>query len=330
MVEADALVEVGMLRPLVRALVGLPLAALTLVAAPVDAQVTLAMDTLSEESPAAALCGFCGTEGYGAVFRELPAPARGLLAEDFPLTLRNVQLAIASARLNGSACETSAGGGTVLVDLEVWAGVTPPSGTIAASEPGTPWSDDEELVYAAVDVPVELSIPSDGTTGFSLTFNRYDVVDESGQPIVVDAGYSYLRVYVQLHPSTLPGPSCEFSSDGSPLRDEGRIADERGYVFVDGEGFRWNEDLGVGGDWAIRLGINPALPEVDASSAVDAALSFADAGAHDAGIDAGASPDASSGCGCRVAGVGASGLGAGPWLAGLALLAALVRRRRSR
>lgn len=275
-----------------------------------SAQVTLAQDTLSMDSPAAASCGFCGTEGFGVVFRDLPAPARGLLAEDFPLTLRSVEIAIAAARLNGMTCMNIDGGGTVLVDVEIWGGVTPPGETIGASAPAEPWpGTSEELVFAAADVPIELSIPASGATGFNLQLNRFEIMDEMGLPLRVSAPITYLRVYVQLRESTLPGPAgCMFSSDGSPLRDDdGRIAEQRSYILADGMGFAWNEDVGVDGDWAVRLNILPTIPPpTDAGPRPDAGAATDDAGASagtDSGavsaIDAGTTTSGGGGCACR-------------------------------
>ncbi len=301
------------------------------------AQVTLAQDTLSTESPAAAVCGFCGTEGFGVVFRELPAPARGLLVEDFPLTLRSVEIALAAARLNGSTCMNVDEGGSVLVDVEIWAGVTPPTGAIDAMAPGEPWGGtDEELVFAAVDVPIELSIPASGTTGFNLQLNRFEIMDEMGMPLRISAPFTYLRAYVQLKDSTLPGPSCPFSSDGSPLRDDGRISPERSYILANGMGFVWNEAAGVNGDWAVRLNIIPTIPPAtDAGSDPDTGAGPRDGGgspaedgsvAIDAVVGADAGGGGGGGCACRAARGGPSATSALA-LACLGLLLTLRRRR---
>jgi len=304
-------------------------------ASPVRAQVTLAQDTLSTDSPAAALCGFCGGEGFGVVFRELPAPARGLLAEDFPLTLRAVEIALAAARLDGSMCTTMPEGGNVFVDVEIWAGVTPPGTPIGAMAPAEPWpGTGEELVFAATDVPIELSIPATGGMGFNLQLNRFEVMDEMGAPLRIAADFTYLRVFVSLRDSSLPGPSCPFSSDGSPLRDDGRISDERSYILADGMGFLWNEQARVGGDWAVRLSIIPALPvgrdggpPPDAAAAdVDAGASALDAAGADAstsGVDAGPATGG-GGCGCRAS---RTSLGGISWLVLCAVVLGLRRRR---
>jgi hypothetical protein len=312
---------------------GIALTSLLVLTPRAHAQVTLAQDTLSMDSPAAALCGFCGSEGFGVVFRELPAPARGLLAEDFPLTLRYVEVALGAARLDGTTCQTVAEGGTVGVDLEVWAGVTPPGETIGAAMPGEPWpGTSEELVFGATDVPIELSIPASGAMGFSLQLNRFEVMDEMGMPLRIASPFTYLRVYVQLHDSALPGPSCPFSSDGSPLRDDGRIADQRSYILANGMGFLWNEDARVGGDWAVRLGIIPAIPPAvdagprpDTGVTVDGGVGGADAAGLDAGASAGADAGPSGGgggCSCRAAG----GEERGSLLASLFVLAAALAR----
>lgn len=323
--------------------VSLALVSFAFLSSRAQAQLTLAQDTLSTESPAAALCGFCGGEGFGVVFRELPAPARGLLAEDFPLTLRFVEVALGAARVDGRMCRTVPDGGNVTVDVEVWAGVTPPGASIGASAPAEAWpGTGEELVFGAVDVPIELSVPASGATGFNLQLNRFEVMDESGMPVRVAGPFTYLRVFVRLHDSILRGPSCPFSSDGSPLRDDGRIADQRSYILADGMGFLWNEDARVGGDWAVRLGILPAVPPaLDAGTRLDAgerlldaAEAPSDAGRPDAGRpDAGAADGADAGtgatgggCGCRARGRGdASALLA--WALGLGLVLARAARR---
>lgn len=309
----------------------------SLAVSPAAAQVTLAQDTLSSDSPAAALCGFCGGEGFGVVFRDLSPPARGLLAEDFPLTLRSVEIALASARLDGAMCTTDLDGGTALVDVEIWAGTTPPGATIGASAPAEPWpGTGEELVFAATEVPIALSIP-DGTAtgGFMLQLNRFEVQDETGAPLRVAAGFTYLRVFVRLSDSTLPGPGCPFSSDGSPLRDDGRISDQRSYILANGMGFLWNEQARVNGDWAIRLQIIPSIPPgIDGGPPPDAAFVPTDVGSIDAGgpdagtgaPDAGASVGGDGGCGCRAGRTHTSG--AGLLALGLAIAARLGLRRR--
>lgn len=322
--------------PLRRALfASLALAWLLTTAASARAQVTLAQDTLSTDSPAAALCGFCGGEGFGVVFRDLPDPARGLLAEDFPLTLRSIEIALAAARLDGAMCTTMPEGGSVLVDVEIWAGVTPPGTPIGAMAAGEAWpGTGEELVFAATDVPIELSIPASGGMGFNLQLNRFEIMDEMGAPLRIAADFTYLRAFVSLRDSSLPGPSCPFSSDGSPLRDDGRISPERSYILANGMGFLWNEQAGVTGDWAIRLSIIPALPvgrdggppPDAAATGADAGTSMLDAAGADAaggGVDAGPATGG-GGCGCR-----ASRSSAAWWpLAGLALALTLARRRR--
>ncbi len=321
----------------------LPAVALALLASlassPAAAQLTLAQDTLSAESPAAALCGFCGGEGFGVVFRELPAPARGLQPEDFPLTLRAIEVALGAAHLDGTTCVSVAEGGTAHVDLRLYAGVTPDEARLAEAMGDEPWpGTGEELVFAADDVPIELSIPATGSMGFSLQLNRLEVLDEGSMPIRVLPPFSYLRAFVRLHDSASPGPSCAASSDGSPLRDDGRIASRRSYILANDRGFVWNEEVGVNGDWAIRLEVLPAIPSAvdagrgDAALALDAAaLEDASASADAAALDASAAMDAgpvsiggAGGCACASVGAARARGGATPILTLALLLAALA------
>jgi MYXO-CTERM domain-containing protein len=308
----------------------------------VRAQRTLAQDTMSETTPVALTCGFCAMEAYGVVFREVGAG--GLTAADFPLTVRSVSLALGDADVSpdGSTCTGRAGGGTALVHVEIWAGATPPSGDPVAFPPlGEPWAG-EELVYAADDVPVALSVPTaEGAAGFNLMLNTFEVLDEAGDPVVVADGNTYLRVAVGLNSNGMHNAICVDpleSPGGFPVRDdEGRVAPERGFIYAGGFGWAWNEDLpgtgAIDGDWGIRLSITPmgtardAGPRVDAGGAVDATIADAGVDAASGGSDGGVTAGGGGGCSCRVASA-RSDRGAGALL--LALAGLLWARRATR
>jgi hypothetical protein len=293
------------------------------------AQRLVAHDTLSRDTPSVVSCGFCGDEVIGVVFRELGGIG-GLRPSDFPLRLSGVQVALAAARTDGTSCTAESVGGTVAVEVEVWAGSTPPSALPGADVTfGMPWPG-EALVFASEAVPVELSTPTmDGSTLFNLQFNAFEPRDDANEPIVVAEGNTYLRVAVRLPRSGQNNPVCAAPLEtpaGFPLRDDdGRIAPERSFLYAGGVGWLWNETARVNGDWAIRVEVAPMPVARDAGSA-DAG--GADGGAGDAGsLDAG-SADAGTltpggGCGCR-AGRGAAG---GGWLALLGLALALRRGR---
>lgn len=327
----------------------LPLAAalaLCCAPAPAAAQRTLAQDTLSGDTPVALTCGFCATERFGAVFRELPAPARGLESGDFPIVVDAIRLAMADASVVGSGasltCEGATGGGTALVDIEVWTGETPPTGNIR-DEPLVDWPG-ETLVWATVDAPVELSVAeSDGSARYGVMFNRFLIEDEGGMPVRIEPPNTYLRVVVTMNAGAISSAVCDGASldppGGFPMRDDdGRIADERSFIYAAGTGWLWNEEAGIDGDWGVRVDItaegSPAgdggAGDVDAGAAIDAGA-VTDAGAAaDAGgtEDAGGPPpgDGDDGCGCSVPGGGEPG---GPLaLALVAVMAVWVRRRR--
>lgn len=342
------------------ALVVAALASVAVDPAGARAQRTLAYDTLSDSTPVAVTCGFCAGEAFGVVFRELPTPLRGLDPGDFPIELRSVSIAMASARTTGSAgayaCEGVLAGGTVLATVEVWAGMTPPSGSIADRPIADAWTPGEILAWASDEVPIELSVPdADGSSRFALTLNTIELADESGGPVVIPMPATYVRVVV-----TLPGggesTACDALSlegpGGVPVRDDdGRISDERSFIYAEGAGFLWNEEArapgasdGIAGDWAIRLSLVPSTttPPRDGGPRPSDAGAGGDAGELDGGgaLDAGAGEDAGGGggggdgCACAAAGsrTGRAGDRAA-WAATLAgaiaaSVAARARRRR--
>ncbi|HJK92531.1 MAG TPA: hypothetical protein RMG45_06825, partial [Polyangiaceae bacterium LLY-WYZ-15_(1-7)] len=272
----------------------------SLAARPASAQRVISYDTLGGETPSAVTCGFCAGERFGTVFRELPPPARGLNPEDFPLELRSVRVAVASATVErsglGFACSGSVEGGSALVDMTIWAGVTPPSGDISAEPELEAWSEDEVLVWAGESIPLMRSAAeSEGSAMYEVGFNELRVVDEDEAPIRVEAPATYLRVVIELSADASDrSEACEAgeSPGAFPMRDDdGRIAGERGFIWASGAGWLWNEDarVNVNGDWALRIEVVPM-----GSPTADAGPSDVDAGAvGDAGAarDAGAMPE---------------------------------------
>jgi len=299
-----------------------------------SAQRLLAHDTLSADTPSVVSCGFCGDEVIGVVFRELPGTA-GIRDTDFPMGLTNLQIALAAASTDGVSCTSLMEGGVVQAAVEIWAGITPPE-TLPRVDVtfGMAWPD-ETLLWASDAVPLTLSTATvDGDSRFDLQFNAYMPRDESDEMIVVPAGNSYLRVAVQLpgggeHNSVCVDPA-EVPS-GFPLRDnDGVIQPLRSHIYGNGLGWRWNETVGLRGDWAIRLEVAPMPGPRDAGmrDAGAADVGRTDTGmASDAGIDAGTTGPDDGGCSCRLGARTSSPVL--PLALGL-LLAAIVARRRSR
>lgn len=302
------------------------------------AQRVIAQDTLSTSTPAAITCGFCAGERYGVIFRELDPG--GLQPADFPLTITSLRVAVASARVTGSAgaftCEGLTTGGSALADLELWAGTEPPSdlGGLGADDP---WTAGEELVWAAADVPLMKSTAeTDGSPMIEAGFNELQPVDEMEAPIRVGPGVRYIRAVVRIQ-AGLEGSSasCDAAAQEPPsifpLRDnDGVIADARSFIFAGAGGWLWNEDVGIGGDWAIRLEVRSegapggdAGPDgVDAGTRDDAGASADGGTGADAApvSDAGTLTPGGGGCGCRTAPPASAA-----WPALLVLLA--LRRR---
>ncbi len=313
---------------------GLLCAALTLGAGSAAAQERVVQDTLSADTPTGVTCGFCATERFGVVFRELPAPRRGIEPEDFPLRLAAVQVAMAAATVSpGPTCTPSTSGGTITAPIEIYAGSEIPTGAITSLPAEGPWNASEELVFAA-DAPLALSVDADGMGRYAIDFNELEVRDESGGEIVVDAG-TYLRVVVTL-PAAEPATACTGGLDlpgGFPVRDaDGRIADERGFIYAAGVGWLWNEQASINGDWGIRLALFRAPPRDGGTVELDASTS-GDAGAvRDAGgaaMDAATAPDGGAepsggGCSCRAGRSRSAG-----WPLAIALACLALRRRQS-
>ncbi len=283
----------------------------------------VAFDTLGGDSPTALTCGFCAGEKFGVVFRDLPAPARGLDASDFPLDLRNVRVAVGSARVVAGSCQSSTETGTALANLGIYAGVTPPTGDITGLPQDGVWPE-ETVVLEVDEIPLTRSAAdSEGGAMYAVNFNQLDLVDD-GEPLLhVDPPNTYLRITVELLEEV--GDRSSTCADASlpspgmfPLRDaDGRIAPERSLLYAGGLGWVWNEDtrVRVNGDWGIRIEVQSAPPGpdagVDAGDPMDAGPG--DAGPMDSGIDGGGASDGGDGadagaptdeggCSCRTPG----------------------------
>ncbi len=288
-----------------------------LFATPATAQRVIAQDTLSTATPAAITCGFCEGERYGVIFRELDPG--GLQPADFPLTIRSLRVAVASARVTGSApsftCEGLTIAGTALADLELWAGTELPS-DISGIGAEDAWSAGEELLWAAADVPLMKSTAgADGASEIEAGFNELQPVDEMEMPIRVSADARYIRAVVRIQAGD-PDASASCDAAGQnppsifPLRDnDGVIADERSFIYAGAGGWLWNEDVGIGGDWAIRLEVrSDGTPGADAGPGGSDAGPASDAGpssdggtTSDAGSasDGGTSDPGGGGCSCQ-------------------------------
>jgi len=329
------------------------LALVSAFAAPAAAQRTIAHDTLSDSTPTAIQCGFCAGERYGAVFRELPAPARGLDATDFPIELRSLQIAVANARGVRGSCEAASETGRADVHLRVFTGTEAPSGDISALPTDTPWPG-ETLIYENPETPLQRSGSSTGTAdGYEVDFNRLVIVDEMERPIRVEAPNTYLRVEVTIGEGeaamTDGCPSPNAPPNLMPLLDrDGTIAPERNFIYAGGIGYLWNQSrlFDIMGDWAIRLEINAMGPGpgpmdggvpidgggmVDGGGSVDAAPPGSEPSvgaepADEAGVGSGG--DSDGGCGCTVIAHNAPTPLASS-LFGFLLITLLLRRRLS-
>ncbi len=303
-----------------------------------SAQQTITHDTLSESAPVGLSCGFCASEAYGVIFREIGGIS-GLQPTAFPLEVQSVSLALGAAEVTGSPaqCHGLAAGGQALVHLEVWAGTMLVDAADIHAMPaiGTAWPG-EELVASFDDLPVQMSVPTtDGGTGFNLMLNEIPLAVDPDPFPAVDETHRYLRVVVQLQDGG-SSSTCTPATDapaGFPVRDDdGTVMDHRSFIFASGGvGWLWNDAAGVHGDWGLRVKVR-SLPRPDAG--VDAAGldagSTSDAGSRPdaATIDGGTTtPAPASSCGCA-----ASAPRTG-WLAtstGLACLGVALARRRGR
>lgn len=270
-----------------------------------SAQRRVQYDTLAESTPAAVSCGFCAGEKFGMVFRPLDSGG-GLRADEFPLTLQAIEVAVARTQvtgdLSGYTCTGSSDEGTVSMIVEAYAGVTPPRGSISSFPASGPWAGETAVFGESAELTLSIE-----TTPGSRMFN----VMVTSVPVMVPvaAPNTYIRVVV-----TIPGGGSSTSCSDFGLTppgavgirdDDGRIENNVGFIYaveaLGGAvpaGWHWNESedisdpatgaTGINGEWAIRLDVAPVATMTDAGT-----TAMTDAGASDAGTtssDAGTLP----------------------------------------
>jgi hypothetical protein len=320
----------------------LPTLLVVLLAVPcaASAQRSLAYDTLSGSTPGAVTCGFCGGEKAAVIYYELPVGA-GLRPSEFPLLVRELVVAVASGwAASATTCSVGTTPRDGLFNLAVYAGVTVPTAVAALPAEGV-WPGEIE-VTSAIEVPLPLSISSSASTP-NYTVNLLSIpLDPVG--LRVEAGYTYLRVVLGLlADAAVDSPICGTGQgpSGLPMRDDAPIGAHRNLIYAGGSspGWLWNEEVGIAGDWAIRLDVRPlggpdgGVPE-DAGPVEDAGVTpdggiDADGGPLDAGL-APPAPAADDGCGCVIVGGAHERAPVGAVLSALCVTLALCRPRRRR
>lgn len=251
-------------------------------------------DTLAAMTPASVTCGFCGREKFGVVFRQLSGGG-GLQPTSFPLTVESVELALASVQvvdrtgLGIYECVGSASGGPVDALIEIYSGITAPTGDILAL-PGTgPWPG-ETMVWSDM-ASVERSVAMmDGGMMYNVMFNTITLPEGTR---VETPGTTYIRVVVTIPESSATEGMCHFLNPGYtepaavPIRDEGRLENELNFIYAletppllgPGltQGWYWNEDTRISdgsgtstiqGDWGLRLNVLPGAAMTDAGPPV--------------------------------------------------------------
>jgi MYXO-CTERM domain-containing protein len=275
-----------------------------------QAQRRVQYDTLSESTPAAISCGFCAGEKFGMVFRPL-SDGRGLRPEDFPFALNSIEVAVARTQVTGDLfsgymCQGTAGGGTVSMMIGVYAGETPPSGSIVSMPVTGPWPGESMVFGESADVMLSTET-SPGSMMYNVMFNTLDLMG-----VRVDPPNTYIRVAIDIPGGGtsascmdlgIPGPGAVGIRD-----DDGRIDNTVNYIYAlnpfgglggIAEGWHWNEDpeisdpatgtVGINGEWGIRLNIMPM-----GTTTPDAGTPMMDAGTPPM-IDSGTTPPADSG-----------------------------------
>jgi len=286
------------------------------IAAPAAAQRTVQYDTVSEMTPAAVSCGFCAGEKFGVVFRPL-AGGRGLRADEFPLVLNSIQIAVAKAEVvfggpSGIMCRGSSDGASINMMLEAYAGATPPTGDIRTLPPTGAWPGETSIFAQSAELMPSVET-TPGSAMYNVMFNTVNV----DMGVRVAPPNTYIRVVVTI-PAGGSSISCELGGFSPPgavgIRDDdGRIENEVNFIYSIGgvgEGWLWNEDPSIrddmsgastiNGDWAVRLNVNPmGMPMTDAGvSMPDSGVIETDSGlpmTMDSGVtppmeDAGATP----------------------------------------
>ncbi len=287
-----------------------PLLALFLANSAFAQSVTIQYDEAVQDSQAAITCGFCAGEKYGVLYYALPGNT-GLLPSMFPLTLENVQIAVASTRVTGDAlsgfqCVGDVVAGMAEASLEIYAGATPPA-NIANLPPTGVWPG-ETSVFGPMPVMLERSVEM-GAMGSGQWDVRLNSVPIG---VMVAAPNTYLRVVITI-PAGGVSASCSalgFQPPGiSPFRDaNGRIGNRRNFIYQVGfpqlgipAEWTWSEAVqdpitggsGIGGDWIIRLDVAPQSVAADAGVPEDTGFAFPDAAPVDVGFpDQGFAPDA--------------------------------------
>lgn len=243
-----------------------------------QAQRHVQYDTLSDSTPAAISCGFCAGEKFGMVFRPLSG-GRGLRPEDFPFALNSIEVAVARTQVTGDLfsgymCQGTAGGGMVSMMIGVYAGETPPSGSIVSMPVTGPWPGESMVFGESTDLTLSTET-SAGSMMYDVMFNTIDM-----GAIRVDPPNTYIRVAIDI-PTGGTSASCSDLGIGGPgavgIRDDdGRIDSTVDYIYAINplgglggisQGWHWNEDpeisdpatgtTGINGEWGIRLNIMP-------------------------------------------------------------------------
>jgi MYXO-CTERM domain-containing protein len=285
-----------------------------LVAAPAAANPVTNDSVTGMDSPAAVTCGFCATERYGVIFRQISS-TQGLLPSDFPLTINRVDLAVAAARVVDGGllyeCQGSATAGRRTVSIWGYTGVTPPTGDIRSFGTGA-WPGETALWIEPIMSEVELSTATeDGGNRYDVTVSQVAV----SPAVRVDPPNTYIRIVVEI-PAGGSSTYCVENSWGEPgilpIRDDsGRIGPNVNFLYSIGGaemGWHWSEEIpidpttlqGLEGDWVVRLDISPA-----GTTTTDAGTTNEDAGMTtqiDAGsttqMDAGPRTDAGAAAMC--------------------------------
>lgn len=200
-------------------------------------------------------------------------------AGDYPFTIDEVQFMLTPYSQGTSGCEEGTAGDHT-VTVEIWNDDAP-----SLDPPRPP-------VYVSTDWSVTTS---------TTALNVLDIAGSS--EVLVESGV--VRVAV-----TIP------ALDAMPVRDVDGITDERNLIYLDSGSWSWSEDLGLTGDWLVRLVVIPqesddaAEPVADASDdPADDPVDAADDVPADLGSDAeqdvqdeGEGSLSGGGCGCTLGG----------------------------
>ena len=285
-----------------------------------SAQEIIQYDQVAVGNDAAAVCGFCATEKFGAIFYELNGS--GLRPGSFPLRIEDIQVAVAGTRvvgdlISGFTCQGDATGGAVDADLEIYAGAAVPSNITQL--PAGQWPG-ETVIVGQNRVTLQKSVDSSPPNNqWNLQINTLTV----GQTVLT--GNTYIRVVISI-PRGGSSTSCAAIGEQppafSPFRDDnGRVGQRRGFIYQLGlqipdlginepPQWTWLEDVqdvfnggttGINGDWLLRMRVTPlsSVP-TDAGVTNDATVDAGpvDSGPlEDGGIDADAGtvgPDAAA------------------------------------